>query len=81
MQRDRPHQRWSAPAPEQPTRRSALSVRCADGITQVHVPATDLASAVVWYVTHLGCDVVTYQPQHALLQIPGGPHLLLWASP
>jgi hypothetical protein len=55
-------------------------VRFADGITQVHVPATDLESAVVWYVTHLGCDLVDYQPQHALLRVPGGSHLLLWVT-
>jgi catechol-2,3-dioxygenase len=64
----------------QQTRKSALSVRFAEGITQVHVPATDLESAVVWYVTHLGCDLVDYQPQHALLRVPGGPHLLLWVT-
>jgi hypothetical protein len=66
--------------PRQQTRRSALNVRFADGITQVHVPATDLESSVVWYVTHLGCDLVDYQPQHALLRVPGGAHLLLWVT-
>jgi hypothetical protein len=66
--------------PRQQTRKSALSVRFAEGVTQVHVPATDLESAVVWYVTHLGCDLVDYQPQHALLRVPGGPHLLLWVK-
>jgi hypothetical protein len=64
----------------QQTRKGALRVRFADGITQVHVPATDLESAVVWYVTRLGCDLVDYQPGHALLRVPGGPHLVLWVS-
>jgi hypothetical protein len=48
-------------------------------MTEVHVAAADLESAVVWYATHLGWDVVDYQPRHARLRLPAGGHLVLWA--